>query len=248
MSLRILYFFLANCCCINVWLIDDHQLKKKWDLTGMGDIQTKVSVPNEYFERWWDIINGEMKNTNIDVSNGLTINHVEKFLGGILSTFIIEGKELERELYNLQELLAYLEVQTSSGITNFRRTNQLKKFVKKLALSYGLAHATEYIDQNRDDYCPRHEMLNHKHWLMDVTAKYTRIAKNLGFTEQRKLRRIYNGISSSTKSSLSTKIGFDDYQLCENKAVLFADIVIKIIPVYYDYVHKSSVDYCCECP
>ena len=82
----------------------------------------------------------------------------------------------------------------------------------------------------------------------DTTFKFTRIAKNLGYRDQWKLRRIYNAIAASTEFGWSTEISPNDYKLCKNKAVSLAGIVIKVIPVYYDYMHKKTVDYCFECP
>merc|ERR1712055_520663 len=83
-------------------LVDDNQLKKQWDNIGKeASLQAKISVPNEYFNRWWDIINAEMTKDGQDVSNGLTFVHVEKFLDGMLSLFIEDGTDLTRELDNL---------------------------------------------------------------------------------------------------------------------------------------------------
>merc|ERR1711887_517223 len=136
----------------------------------------------------------------------------------------------------------------AKGVTTFKRKHQFKKFIQRLTLTFGLAHYTKHIDRNGDGNCPLNEMQFNEDWKMDTTFKFTRIAKNLGYRDQWKLRRIYNAIASSTEYEWADgKSGYDT-KLCKNRAVPMAATVAKIIPVYYDYMHNQPVDYCWSCP
>merc|ERR1712147_128715 len=228
MSLFFLFLFFTTSYAITDPLVDDAQLKKQRDNMGKeSSLQAKISVPNEYFTRWWDIINEEMKTAGQDVSKGLTFEHVEKFLGGMLSMFIEDGQQLQRELDNLNMFFVEMKDITlkSDQKTSFRRAHQSRKFVKKLGLAFGLAHYTKHVDQNGDSNCPLDEMQKHDDWIMDTTFQFTRIAKNLGYRDQWKLRRIYNAIAASTEYGWSTEISPEDYKLCKNKAASLAGIV-----------------------
>lgn len=247
--MKFLLFLLFTASYGRLNLINPKSMKKQWDMAGGKDVFNKISVPNEYFNQWWNIINKEMKNE--DVSKGLTHKHVEKFLAGMLSSFIENGEELTRELDNLEGFFDGLEkiTKTSNDNSTYKKF-QFKKLVKKLGLVFGLEHYSKngVIDKDGDGNCPLDEMQNHADWIMDTTFGFTRIAKNLGYRDQWKLRRIYKAIASSTEYAWSSEISPEDYKLCKNKAVSMANIVIKVIPVYYDYMHGNPVDYCYACP
>lgn len=252
MSLKVFLLVFTTTFCGQINIINNAQLEKQFKLTNrLEPLQAKIDVPSQFYNRWFNIVKDTMKVVNKDTSNGINVYHLEIFLSSMLSVFLT-GDVLERELYNLRELFFELKAATSNNCTEiftFQNSSELKIFVKRLALAFGLVHFEKYIDLNGDKNCPIEEMHKHKEWSESISTVLSE-ATSLNTHDQRELWRIHGAISWSTDYAWLTKISSDDYSLCENKAVSMAEIVIKTVPVFYDYIHNYTVvfDYCFECP